>query len=150
MLNEKISYDQKVSVLSLKSKLLFTWMIPHLDVKGRFFGESSIIKGQVCPFVKELTLKNIEICLKEMRNSDLILLYEVSGHKYLEYKGFSKNQTITESRESPSEIPDYTQTELTQDSSEAPIEVKVKINTNINTKEIQTIELIEVEELLSR
>ncbi len=133
MLNKKISYDQKVSSLSLKSKLLFTWIIPHLDVKGRFFAESSIIKGQVCPFVKELSLKNIDNCLMEIQQADLIVLYQVEGHKYLEYKGFSKNQTITESRESPSEIPDYTQAQLIQNSSITQGEVNIsKDNINLN------------------
>jgi hypothetical protein len=124
MLNKKISYDEKVAKLSLESMLLFTWIIPHLDVKGRFFANSEIIKGQVCPYVDKLSVKKIDKCLLEIQKNDLILIYG-NSHKYIEYKGFSKNQTITESRESPSEIPNPTQDELMSDVRVTQGEVKL-------------------------
>ena len=135
MLNKKISYDEKVSKLSLESKLLFTWIIPHLDVKGRFFAESEIIKGQVCPFVDELPVKKISKCLLEIEKVGLINIYG-EDHKYLEYCGFSKNQTITETRESPSDIPDPTQAKLMQESSTTQIQVKLSKD-NISKEKIR-------------
>lgn len=135
MLNKKISYDEKVSRLSLKSKLLFTWMIAHLDKKGRFFADPNIIKGQIIPFVNEISSKEIPKLLDEMSNHSLINLYEVSGHKYLEYIGFHKNQTINEDREGESMIPESTPDQLQSNSGVTQDQLTANINININKRE---------------
>ena len=103
MLNKKISYDENVAKLSLLATLLYSWIIPHLDVKGRTYGNPDIVKGFV-PYIKELTPIKIAICLKEMVDAGLILWYG-NEHKYLEFIGFTKNQNLNEDKEAPSVIP---------------------------------------------
>jgi hypothetical protein len=122
MLNKKISYDEGVAKLSLEATLLYTWIIPHLDVKGRTYGDPNILKG-IVPYIKQLTIPKIEKCLEEMVSSGLILLYG-NGHKYLEFIGFTKNQNLNESREAESVIP---APELVQSNScVTPAKVKIR------------------------
>jgi hypothetical protein len=103
MLNKKISQDEKVAKLSLEATLLYTWCIPYLDVKGRMHGNIWSLKA-IVPNIKELTPQKIENCIKEWITSDLVFYYGDS-QKYLEFKGFLKNQKIREEQESKSEIP---------------------------------------------
>lgn len=39
MLNKKISCDKGLCVLSIEAVFVFSWIIPHLDVKGRILQE---------------------------------------------------------------------------------------------------------------
>ena len=106
MLNKKISYDERIARLSVDAALLYTWCIPHLDVKGRIYGDACILKGLVVPYIDELTIDKIDKCIKEFVGVDLVLHYG-RDRKYMQFKGFDKNQKIYEDKESPSEIPEH-------------------------------------------
>lgn len=108
MLRKNISYDPRVNQLSLSGRLLFTWCIPHLDVRGRILGSSAHIKGVVCPFVRELSAQQISKNFDRMRELGLVTIYAKDGHKYIQFNGFAKNQRVDEKKESPSYIPDPT------------------------------------------
>jgi len=116
ILKKKISRDKAVAQLSPLSALLFTWFIPHLDVKGRAEGAELAIKGTICPHYNPITVKKIPHLLKEMEKQDLICIYYRDGYKYLYFKGFEKNQRINIDREAPSEIPPPTPEELQSNS----------------------------------
>ena len=104
MLNKRISLDEKVAKLSLKSVLVFTWMIPYQDVKGRMIALSETIKGSVFPLMECMTLKEIKKSLSEIEKVGLIQLYG-KDKMYLQINGFHKNQKINDLREAPSDIP---------------------------------------------
>ena len=104
MINKKISYDEKVAKLSIEAMLLFTWLIPHLDIEGRIYGEPEILKGLIVPYVKQLTIEKIGKCLQEMVNANLIIWYG-NAHRYIQYLKFKDNQTLHPERESKSDIP---------------------------------------------
>jgi len=125
MLNKKISFSKKVAKLSLPAKLLWTWLIPHFDCEGRFYASPQIIKGQVCPYVKELTLLKIGKCVQEMLDADLIILYGDDNANYMQSLGFDGEQTIDKNRESPSIIPHPTPEQLQSNSRVTPAEVKL-------------------------
>lgn len=135
MLNKKISYDERVAVLSLKAKLLYTWCIPHLDVKGRIYGIAEYIKGNVVPMIKEIKVGDIKDLLQEIAKLDLIVLYG-KDDMYIEFMGFAENQNIHEDRESKSIIPDPTHAELMSKSCGTHQQVKLskdklsKVNSN--------------------
>jgi len=107
MLNKKITQDDKIAKISLKAKLLFTWSIPFLDQKGRIYGDIWTLKA-IVPLVTEIKPKDILPIIKEWVKADLVVYYGDDVHKYLEFKGFGKNQNINEEREAPSEIPNPT------------------------------------------
>jgi len=123
MLNKKISYDEAVNKLSIKAALLYTWCIPHLDVKGRIIGTPEYLKGIILPFMNEIKCDDIPLLLEEMMNNNLIILY--GDGKYIEFNGFFKNQRIDEDRESISIIPDPTPDKLQSNSGETPQQVKL-------------------------
>lgn len=111
MLRKKISYDDKCAQLSPEAALLYTWCIPHLDVKGRIMADPTILKGTVFPFMKSMSERVIDRSLKEIvkvkdaRGDHLVVMYGESV-KCLEFLGFHDNQKINEKREAPSDLPD--------------------------------------------
>lgn len=128
MLNKKISQDEKVAKLSLKATLLYTWCIPHLDVKGRMYGDVWTLKS-IVPHIKEVTPQNIPSIIDEWVANLLVIFYGDEVHKYLEFKGFSNNQSINPDREAQSEIP--TPDQLKSNSGVTPCKVNtIQVNTN--------------------
>lgn len=103
MLNKKISLDERVALLSAEAALLFTWMIPHTDCEGKMLAIPETIKGNVCPFLRYISINTIKNCLQQMANADLIKIY--GDGKYLIFNSFDKNQIINTEREAPSIIP---------------------------------------------
>lgn len=68
ILKKKISVSKQVNDLSNDTnRLLFTWLIPHLDAEGRFFGEAEIVKSIIFPRRADLSAKRIEEGLKKHR-----------------------------------------------------------------------------------
>ena len=126
MLKKKISRDEIVAKLSDKTIILYTWCIPHLDVRGKILADAHILKGVVVPFLKNFTLKTIEKCVDELGKSGLVVVYG-NGHKYMKFKGFDKNQKINIDREAPSEIPDPTPDQLQSNSGVTPAKVNYKL-----------------------
>lgn len=124
MLNKKISLDEKVAQLSLKAALFFTWCIPNLDVKGKIYADPVYLRGLVVPYRKEFSTKIVQDCTDEMANRGLVIVYG-NGRKYLQFIGFTKNQQVREDRESPSEIPDPTPTELQSNDGQTPAQVNI-------------------------
>jgi len=111
MLNKKISEDYAVNSLSCDtSRLLFSWIIAHLDVNGCFFGDPKLVKNKVFPLRDEIKVKKIEQFLKEMEQLGLIITYKVDEIPYIYYPSFDKNQPgLRKDREANSDIPPYPQ-----------------------------------------
>ena len=153
MLNKEISVSNKLPKVCVHARLLFTWMIPHLDVKGKIFGDSALIKGTVVPYLEDFTVKKIEKWLQELANVKLILIYG-NERKYIYFPGFNIHQNVNELRESNSLIPDPTQEELQSLSNITPGEVKlskVKLSKDKETySEFVTMTKEEYEKLVGK
>lgn len=130
MLNKKISYDEELCSLSLETILIFTWIIPHLDVKGRIFGDAAFIKAKVFPLIDKISVKKIEKALAELLEQGLIIHYGTKI-KYIEFTGFVKNQKINEKREAKSTIPEP---DLFENSGVTPELIGSNSGHKINTK----------------
>jgi len=92
MLSKSISYSTKVNELSSDfARLLYTWIIPHLDDWGRTDGNSQGIKLQVMPG-SDKTVEEFEKALQEMNDVGLIDRYEVEGKMYIQYTNFDEYQ----------------------------------------------------------
>lgn len=142
MLNKTISVDETLAKLPVDTILLYTFCIPHLDIEGRILADIPILKGVVVPYITHYTYKIIEKCISELAKSKLVVTYgEV--HKYLQFYGFKKNQTLNPERESPSRIPSprakqlhlgKTPEQLQSNSDKTPLEIKVKLNNKLKLK----------------
>ena len=97
MINKKISNSRVVNELPESAQLLYTWLIPHLDCNGCFYGSAQMIKSLVVPR-KNYSKTKIENWLKLMENSygtetsPLIVRYFVNGEQYLFMPGFKGEQ----------------------------------------------------------
>ena len=107
MLKKVISTSKKLADLETnEARLLYTWLIPHLDIKGRFSADSFIVKGAIVPRLNSFTPENIKLYLQDMVKQDLILVYEINGDKFLQLKKFAEFQILNKSKEAGSHIPD--------------------------------------------
>ena len=107
-ISKSISLDAKIARLSsLAAQLLWTWMIPHIDVQGRFYGEATIVRSLVFPR-QQVDTQEVEDYLDEMHKAGLLVRYQVDGEQYLYFPNFSKHQVgLRVDRESPSNIPPW-------------------------------------------
>lgn len=86
MLKKRISNSKKLAALSSDSpRLLYTWLIPWLDIADRHSADPDIIKGSIFPKIKSWTNRKIVKCLKELHDIGLIVYYEVDDEKYLQF-----------------------------------------------------------------
>ena len=109
MISKEISLDEKVNALSDDTaRLIFTWMIPHLDREGRIYGEARVIKSIVIPRLHH-SEKKVEKYLKEFEKLGLILRYSVNGNQYISTPHFDKHQPgLRKEKEAQSKIPSNT------------------------------------------
>lgn len=150
MINKKISNDKRVNDMPLQAQVLFTWLIPHLDCNGCFYGSAQMIKSLVIPR-KNWSKKMVEKCLTIMENSKnnegtpLICRYTVNSEAYLYMPGFPSEQTgLRYDKEKP-EFPtfDGKNTEMileksarTEQEVEVEVETKVKDSSSYNIEKV--------------
>lgn len=106
MLKKQISRSKKLAELKTDSaRLLYTWIIPHLDVKGRLEADPHLVKGEIVPRIATFDLENIQEYLEDMAEVGLIKLYQHEGDQFLELVKFSDHQHLREEKEGRSHIP---------------------------------------------
>ena len=109
MLKKAISTSKKLAAVKTDSaRLLYSWLLAHLDIEGRFSAEPDVVKGYVVPRLKSMTVTKIEKYLLDLAENKLILLYTANSDRYLELVKFKDFQTLREGREAASIIPEPT------------------------------------------
>jgi len=141
--SKAISLDEKVDALSSDTiRLLFTWLITHLDCEGRMYGDAQTVKSIVFPR-RSMKAQTIEKYLVELEHQGLILRYSApGGHPssapnkvYLCFPNFEKHQPgLNKDREAQSQIPPPTPELLQSNVGVTPSEVKVKDQTKDKVK----------------
>lgn len=110
-ISRTISLSEQLSRVSWQADLLFTKMIPHLDVEGRIRAHPALLKATVVPLRKEITEEMIPGLLQELRNAvgtegqGLIVWYEVNGMQLAYCPGFVRHNTVSRKKEAPSMLP---------------------------------------------
>ena len=121
------SICQSKKLASIKSdgaRLLYTWLIPNLDVNGYFSADPKVIKGQIFTRLKK-TNKVISKYLEELQSVGLIIIYEAKGDVYLCVPDFVEKQpNLNPQREGKSNIPPPTPDQLQSKSGVTPTQVK--------------------------
>jgi hypothetical protein len=79
MLSSTISTSERVNALSLKSALIYTWLIPHCDDQGRIGSNPANIKGIVVPLRSDISVEEVSRALAEMEERGLVKTYEPEG-----------------------------------------------------------------------
>lgn len=129
MLSKRISRSNKVAALkSDTARLIYTWLIPYLDVEGRMEANCSLLKADLAPLLKHITVPLLQRTLTELNDIGLIILYTIGDKQYLELTQFNEHQkNLRKDREAKSKIPVPPPAELRQSSGEAPAVVPHKI-----------------------
>lgn len=107
MVTNQITRDKDVDALSSDTaRLMFTWMITLADREGRIDGDPSIVKSDVFPRRRDITVEQVESYLYEFKQLGLIIWYEAKGDLFVFFPAFLKNQrNMRPEREPESEIP---------------------------------------------
>ena len=109
MLVRTISTNPQVAALAdsagLSGVLIFTWLIPWIDVAGRMIVSPARLKYLVFPSLPEIDLDEIELALVASHNSGLLVLYKSQNEYCAWFPGFTDCQRgLRRNRENPSEI----------------------------------------------
>ncbi|MAH50262.1 hypothetical protein CMI37_30860, partial [Candidatus Pacearchaeota archaeon] len=98
--------SKKLGALKSDSaRLLYTWLIPWLDIEGRYTADPDILKGHLFPKVESMAKGKINKLLFELAEIGLIYLYKSNGEQYLQFTKFKAMQTLHKEREAESKIP---------------------------------------------
>jgi len=122
---KSISQSKKLSELKTDgARLLYTWLIPSLDIEGRFSGDEQVISGQIFTRL-EKTSDEISNYLADLARVGLIIWYETDNDKYLEVPDFAHRQpSLNPSKEAKSSIPPPTPEQAQSSSCPTPPKVK--------------------------
>ncbi|MFC2032959.1 hypothetical protein ACFLUB_00300 [Chloroflexota bacterium] len=83
LIYSSISTSERVANLGVKGALLFTWLITHCDTRGRMPGKPNILKQVVVPFIKEISVEDINTALNLMEEQKLIKCYKDTNGRLL-------------------------------------------------------------------
>ena len=103
---KRICQSRKLAALKTDgARLLYTWLIPNVDINGCFSGDENVIKGQIFTRLRKST-KTINSYLVDLASVGLIVWYESDGDRFLKIPDFTDKQpSLRSDRESPSNIP---------------------------------------------
>ena len=106
LLHKKICLSEQINLLpNDTARLLYTWIIPQVDIDGRFYGDAQRVGSLIFP-LRSVKKESIERYLKAMEEVGLILRYEIDGQKFMWMPKFSLHQTLRKDRERKSHIPE--------------------------------------------
>lgn len=114
---KRICQSKKLADLKTDgARLLYTWLIPSLDINGCFSGDPDVIKGQIFTRLKK-SAKIIGSYLEDLATVGLIVWYESGGDQFLQVPDFAEKQpSLNPSKEAESTIPTPTQEQLRSNS----------------------------------
>lgn len=101
MLSASISTDARVRELpNAVARLLFTWGIAHADNCGRMRAEPAYVRAAVLPHEPDVTDSDVADWLSAMGELGLIVLYDVDGGRFLQFRAWEKHQRLDRMRRS--------------------------------------------------
>lgn len=127
MLQNRISKSNKMASLSSDTvRLLYTWMLSHLDVNGNFYADPVMVNNLVFTRLGHST-KTVSFCLDELAATGLIVRYQIDGEIYLNYPDFmDKQPRLNHDREGTPDIPNITQESLLSNAGVTQTQYKIR------------------------
>jgi len=140
MLQKRISTSSKMTQLSSDTvRLLYTWLLAHLDVNGNFYADPVMVNNLVFTRLGHSS-KTVAAAIDELANVGLIVLYQIDGETYLNYPDFFEKQPkLNPDREGNSDIPNITPESLLNNSgvNQEPLQQQ-KTQYKINIREYKS------------
>lgn len=127
MLQNRISKSQKLSSLSNDTvRLLYTWMLSHLDINGNFYADPVMVNNLVFTRLGHPP-RVIASALDELEKVGLIQRYQCNGDIYLNYPDFEEKQPrLYPEREGNPDIPKLTHELLMNNTEVTQPQIKLK------------------------
>ena len=89
---KSISESKKMASLKTDgARLLYTWLITHLDVNGSFSGDPDVVNGKVLTRLNK-SRETIESYLGDLESVGLIILFNANGDTFLNVPDFVEKQ----------------------------------------------------------
>lgn len=127
MLKKVICESPRLAALKSDThRLIYTWIIPFLDIEGRHSADPRIVKSHVAPILNHISHRIIRNSLADMAVNNLITLYCIDGKEYLELHNFKKHQNLRDDREKKSDIPPSTPGAIQEYSRRTPAQGKLR------------------------
>lgn len=128
---KSISESRKLSLLkSDGARLLYTWLIPHVDIRGCYFGDPVVINGKILTRLGK-TADEVDEYLNDMKCVGLIQRYEHNGEQYIQIPDFvSKQPYLNPNREAKPKIPTPDEIGIAPD--------QLKSNSRVTPDQLQT------------
>lgn len=137
---KRICESKKLTALkSDGARLLFTWLIPNVDVNGCFSGDPEVVRGKIFTRLKK-SVQSVDNYLEDMVGVGLIARYNTSGDDYLHIVNFKEHQPyINPDREGKTDIPPPTPEQLQSNSGVTPpqIEVEREVKSKIKIEDFE-------------
>lgn len=95
LLKKDFFADPKVGSLPLGGRLLFEALWINSDDTGHGIADTRLLKAQAFAYDTDITPEMVEIWLRAMTDSRMILLYEVENQRYYWVRNFDKHQVIS-------------------------------------------------------
>lgn len=127
MLQNRISKSQKLASLSSDTvRLLYTWILSHLDINGNFYADPIMVNNLVFTRLGH-SVKTVAAALDELVATGLIVRYKMDGEMYLNYPDFFEKQPkLNPDREGTPEVPNITPESLLINSGVTPTQIKIR------------------------
>jgi len=125
---KSISESKKIATLKTDgARLLYTWLITHLDVNGSFSGDPDVVNGKVFTRLKK-SRETVESYLVDLESVGLIIRFNANGDIFLHVPDFTDKQPcLRADREGKTTIPVPTPDQLQMNSRTSKVkESKVK------------------------
>ena len=122
---KRICQSKKLAALKTDgARLLYTWLLPNVDINGCFSGDEDVIRGQIFTRLKKSS-KTINLYLEDMVSVGLIVWYKANGDQFLQIPDFADKQpSLNPNKEAESTIPPPTPEQLQTYSRPTPPKVK--------------------------
>jgi hypothetical protein len=92
ILLKSISDSKKLSILKTDgARLLYSWLIPHLDVNGCFSADPEVVKGHIFTRLNK-KISDISAYLDDLNRVGLIVIYCANGDIFLQVPDFTEKQ----------------------------------------------------------
>ena len=93
------TYSEKMDKISPQAENCFIRLIMKADDFGKFNGHPTLLKSALFPLkVDNITDKQMDGWIEELKKADLIVRYEVNGKKYLKINDFGQRLRLMSSK----------------------------------------------------
>ena len=111
IIKESICTSENIDQLTEFQEVFFYRLMVNCDDFGRFDARLKLLASKLFP-LRDIPTEKIAETLDALRNADLIVVYEVKGHPYLQMKTWDKHQ---QGRASKSKYPSFAESVLQED-----------------------------------